>query len=236
VKRSKIQIAAMPGREGLGLPTVPRNMFIPDLEMIDEIKDRLPDHYQAVIDLAIGTGLRQGELFGLELDPDRPPAACQCRPPAPRPDEDRAVSTGHSGGSDDARRPRRTPGYYPTATVEIDDRVSHKPQRKVTPIFSTPGDRYHPSADRTAEHLGEDLATDRRGAGDPAGRRAARLPALVRQRPAPERRVDQGGSGTARPRLGQDHDRLSFAKAARVRDLIDMASSPDLGDYVLNAR
>jgi uncharacterized protein (TIGR00288 family) len=29
---------------------------------------------------------------------------------------------------------------------------------------------------------------------------------------------------------------LSFAKAARARDLIDMAWSPDLGDYVLNAR
>jgi len=42
-------------------------VFIPELETVGMLRKALPARFQAVVDLVIGSGLRQGEVFGLEV-------------------------------------------------------------------------------------------------------------------------------------------------------------------------
>jgi integrase len=54
---------------GVGVPPARRKqVWIPDLAMVEAVRENLPERYQAVVDLVAGSGMRQGEVFGLEVD------------------------------------------------------------------------------------------------------------------------------------------------------------------------
>jgi integrase len=55
--------------EGIKLAKVEvHQVVIPSTEDVLAISEAMPDRYQAMVTLAAGTGLRQGEVFGLTLD------------------------------------------------------------------------------------------------------------------------------------------------------------------------
>jgi site-specific recombinase XerD len=55
--------------EGVRLPEVSKKeVQIPSLAVLDALRETLPERFQAVVDLVAGSGLRQGEVFGLEVD------------------------------------------------------------------------------------------------------------------------------------------------------------------------
>jgi integrase len=55
--------------EGVRLPEVRRRKIeIPPVEVLDALRDALPARLRAVVDLVAGSGLRQGEVFGLEVE------------------------------------------------------------------------------------------------------------------------------------------------------------------------
>jgi site-specific recombinase XerC len=55
--------------EGVRLPEVrKKEVQIPSLAVLDALRETLPERFQAVVDLVAGSGLRQGEVFGLEVD------------------------------------------------------------------------------------------------------------------------------------------------------------------------
>jgi integrase len=55
--------------EGTKLPKVHRRRVEPlTLEAVQALTDAVPDRYRALVTLAAGTGLRQGEAFGLTVD------------------------------------------------------------------------------------------------------------------------------------------------------------------------
>ncbi len=61
---------------GIALPEKLKERVVPlEVEQVYTIVDAMPDRYQAMVLLAAGTGLRQGEVFGLTVDrvsfPDR---------------------------------------------------------------------------------------------------------------------------------------------------------------------
>ncbi len=61
-------IASNPA-DGLKLPKVqPHRLVIPSTEEVRRVIAEVPDRYRAIIVLASGTGLRQGECFGLTVD------------------------------------------------------------------------------------------------------------------------------------------------------------------------
>ena len=65
--RDKV-IAASPC-EGVRLPTARcKQVEILPLSVLEALRDALPPRLRAVVDLVAGSGLRQGEVFGLELD------------------------------------------------------------------------------------------------------------------------------------------------------------------------
>lgn len=65
--RDKV-IAASPC-EGVRLPAARRRQVeIPPLSVLDALREELPERLRAVVDLVAASGLRQGEVFGLELD------------------------------------------------------------------------------------------------------------------------------------------------------------------------
>lgn len=55
--------------EGVRLPEVrKKEVQIPSLAVLDALRETLPERFQAVVDLVAGSGLRQGEVFGMEVD------------------------------------------------------------------------------------------------------------------------------------------------------------------------
>lgn len=55
--------------DGVRPPAVRKGeVFIPSRAQVDTLRSALPARYRAVVDLVIGSGLRQGEVFGLEVD------------------------------------------------------------------------------------------------------------------------------------------------------------------------
>ncbi|MGH4014351.1 MAG: site-specific integrase [Pseudonocardiaceae bacterium] len=55
--------------EGVRLPAArPKQVEIPPLEVLDVLAAKLPERFLAVPALVAGSGLRQGEVFGLEVD------------------------------------------------------------------------------------------------------------------------------------------------------------------------
>ena len=54
------------------------DVYIPDLETLGALRDALPARYRAVVDLVIGSGLRQGEVFGFDVE--RVPFLARSRP------------------------------------------------------------------------------------------------------------------------------------------------------------
>lgn len=46
----------------------PVEVFIPDLDVVKRVRAALPARYRAAVDLVLGSGLRAGEVFGLEVD------------------------------------------------------------------------------------------------------------------------------------------------------------------------
>lgn len=70
VFRSAVQdriIASNPA-EGARPPAARKvEVFIPELAAVDVLRATLPDRYRAVVDLVIGSGLRQGEVDGLDF-------------------------------------------------------------------------------------------------------------------------------------------------------------------------
>lgn len=62
-------IGASPCSKSVTLPEIERTeLFIPSVEQIDAICEALPARYAAQPQFAAATGLRQGEVWGLELD------------------------------------------------------------------------------------------------------------------------------------------------------------------------
>jgi integrase len=54
---------------GVRLPEVrKKEVQIPPLAVLDAVRETLPERFRAVVDLVAGSGLRQGEVFGLEVD------------------------------------------------------------------------------------------------------------------------------------------------------------------------
>jgi len=54
--------------DGVALPTVPRRKIEPlSVEQVETIIGSAPDEYRALLVLAAGTGLRSGEIFGLQV-------------------------------------------------------------------------------------------------------------------------------------------------------------------------
>lgn len=45
-----------------------KEVQIPSLAVLDALREMLPEQFRAVVDLVAGSGLRQGEVFGLEVD------------------------------------------------------------------------------------------------------------------------------------------------------------------------
>ncbi|MGH3846234.1 MAG: tyrosine-type recombinase/integrase [Pseudonocardiaceae bacterium] len=61
-------IATSPS-DGVRLPAARRKQIeIPALSVLDKLRKALPERYRAAVDLVAGSGLRQGEVFGLEVD------------------------------------------------------------------------------------------------------------------------------------------------------------------------
>jgi integrase len=55
--------------DGIKLPKVAKSRVEPlDTEVVLELADTVPDRYRALVILAAGTGMRQGECFGLTVD------------------------------------------------------------------------------------------------------------------------------------------------------------------------
>ncbi len=55
--------------QGVRLPTVTRTAVVPPtVAQVDAVRGELPERYQALVTLAAGTGMRQGECFGLTVD------------------------------------------------------------------------------------------------------------------------------------------------------------------------
>ena len=55
--------------EGTKLPKVHRQRIEPmTLEAVEVLTEAMPERYRALVTLAAGTGLRQGEMFGLTID------------------------------------------------------------------------------------------------------------------------------------------------------------------------
>ncbi|MEU8535454.1 tyrosine-type recombinase/integrase [Streptomyces parvulus] len=60
-------IAASPC-QGVSLPDVPRRKVVPlTVDQVRALAEGMPDRYQALVILGAGTGLRPGELFGLQV-------------------------------------------------------------------------------------------------------------------------------------------------------------------------
>ncbi|MEB3367437.1 tyrosine-type recombinase/integrase [Saccharopolyspora mangrovi] len=65
-KRDRV-VAELP-TEGVKIPSVPhREVEIPPLAALDVLRKNLPEEYRVVVDLVVGSGLRPGEVFGLEI-------------------------------------------------------------------------------------------------------------------------------------------------------------------------
>ncbi|MGH3694367.1 MAG: site-specific integrase [Pseudonocardiaceae bacterium] len=55
--------------DGVSAPSGRREqVWIPELATVDALRDALPARCRAVVDLVIGSWLRQGEVFGLEVE------------------------------------------------------------------------------------------------------------------------------------------------------------------------
>ncbi|MBV9057673.1 MAG: site-specific integrase [Pseudonocardiales bacterium] len=55
--------------DGISVPPARRRqVWIPDLAAVQVLREQLPERYCAVVDLVIGSGMRQGEVFGLEVE------------------------------------------------------------------------------------------------------------------------------------------------------------------------
>ena len=55
--------------KGVRLPKKPTDAIVPPtVEQVESVRAELPERYRALVTLAAGTGLRQGECFGLTVD------------------------------------------------------------------------------------------------------------------------------------------------------------------------
>jgi integrase len=61
-------IPESPCTDRINLPKVSKKITIPGLEALELVHPRLPTYYRRCVPTLAGTGLRQGELFGLTLD------------------------------------------------------------------------------------------------------------------------------------------------------------------------
>jgi site-specific recombinase XerC len=62
------RVVASNPADGVRAPAARRvEVYIPELTVVDTLRAALPARYRAVVDLVIGSGLRQGEVFGLEV-------------------------------------------------------------------------------------------------------------------------------------------------------------------------
>jgi integrase len=63
------KVIAVSPCDGVRLPPARRKQVeIPPLSVLDVLRDALPPRLRAVVDLVAGSGLRQGEVFGLEVN------------------------------------------------------------------------------------------------------------------------------------------------------------------------
>jgi integrase len=62
------RVASNPCDEVSVVPARRCEMWIPDLATVQALRQQLPERYRAVVDLVAGSGMRQGEVFGLEVD------------------------------------------------------------------------------------------------------------------------------------------------------------------------
>lgn len=63
------RVVASNPADGVRPPAARRpDVWIPELAAVEVLRAALPARYRAVVDLVIGSGLRQGEVFGLEVE------------------------------------------------------------------------------------------------------------------------------------------------------------------------
>ncbi|MGC8919444.1 tyrosine-type recombinase/integrase [Streptomyces sp. PG2] len=196
---------------GIKLPEVRREEIVPlDPEAVRALIEAVPPRYRAMILLAAASGLRQGEVFGLEVDcvdflrrevivrqqlivPDKATDAEEGETPEPYLGEPKTHESYRrvplAGAAVDALAAHLQ--QYPAAEVEIEDRTDpRKPRRRTARLLFT-SDRSEPIRranwsyvwEKTEERANEALArayADRHTAWVQGGRPDGQEPAPVR--------------------------------------------------------
>lgn len=74
------RVASNPCDEASALPVRRRDMWIPDLTAVNALREHLPERYRAVVDLVVGSGLRQARFSGWRSarSPSWAPGRCRC--------------------------------------------------------------------------------------------------------------------------------------------------------------
>ena len=205
--------------EGTKLPKVHRQPIEPmTLEAVEALTEAMPERYRALITLAAGTGLRQGELFGLTVDRidflrrqltvDRQLVAMPNRAPYLAPPKTQASVR-----------------VVPLPQVVIDALAAH--------LATWPADGFVFTSElgdplrRTA--FSERVWRPALKRGGLSGRHHARPPALLREPAHPARRVGEDRSGPTRARQRRRDARHLQPSLARLR-------RPDKGRRRLRAR
>ncbi len=180
-----------------------------EVDEVERLVAAMPDRYRALIVFAAGTGLRQGECFGLTVGPRRlPPSPGARRSPAPR----ASATVSRSSGRPRARPASGRCRLPPTVTDALAAHLS---------AFATgprgAGVHQHASAGRCGG-----ARSARRGTGRPA-RRAPRVGDVPRPPPLLRLAADlpgllgQGGPAAPRPPVGDGDARHLQPPLARQR-------------------
>ena len=193
--------------EGTKLPKIHRRRVEPmTLEAVQALAEAMPDRYRALVTLAAGTGLRQGEVFGLTVDRvdflrrqltvDRQLVTMPDRAPYLGAAEDTGVGQGRAAPPGRRRRPGGAPRGMAGRRLRLHDRARHAdpPDRLLRPRLAASGE-----------------------AGRPERRHLALAAALLRQPAHPARRVREDRPGPTRPRVGRRDPRHLQPSLARLR-------------------
>jgi hypothetical protein len=172
--------------EGTRLPKDPRERIEPlSVEAVQALTDAMPDRYRALVTLAAGTGLRQGEAFGLGVDRidflrrqltlDRQLITLPGRPPYLAAPQDAGVDPDHPAARRRSRCARGASGHVTRRRAGLHDRAQR----------ADPADRL----------LGPGVASGREGRRPAGVGHLPRAAALLRLAAHPARRVGQDGPG-----------------------------------------
>ena len=195
---------------GIKLPKVERARVEPlATDAVEMLLSNMPERYRALVVLWAGTGLRQGEAFGLTLDRvdflrrtltvDRQLVLMPGAPPVLGPPKTDASRRANPAPSGRGHRPGRTPAPVPGRAGRIH---LHRRQRR---------------PDQADQLLPGRVGPGPAGGQAPGLRDHARPPALLRLAADPARRVREGRPGPPRPRLRRRDPEHLHAPLARLR-------------------